>query len=91
MAIEDFTNKAKAFAEDAVDKAKDAAEKVGDFAEEHKEKIEDALKSDKAEEISDNILGGLANAANTVTGGKFADKVEDVRSNLDDKIGNEDD
>ena len=33
--------------------------------------------------------GIAADLANKVTGGKFADNVEDVRSNLDGKIGNE--
>lgn len=47
------------------------------------------LKSAQAEEISDTVLDGAANLANKVTGGKFADQVEDVRERLDDAIGSD--
>ncbi len=57
--------------------------KIGDLT----EKGKDALKGDKAESVSDSVLDGAANLANKVTGGKFEDEIEDVRKNLDDKIG----
>ncbi|MGO1848468.1 antitoxin [Microbacterium sp. JB110] len=47
------------------------------------------LNSDKAEEISDQVLDGAEGLANKVTGDKFADKVEGARDAADDKIGNE--
>lgn len=67
----------------------DLGKKAGDFMKEHGDKVQDALKSEKAEEISDGVLDTGANAANKVTGGKHADKIGDVRDNLDKKIGNE--
>lgn len=52
-------------------------------------KAKEAASSDKAEELSDNVLDGAENLANKLTGGKFADQVDDVRDNLDKRIGNE--
>lgn len=49
----------------------------------------DAVKSEQAEEISDNILDGAENLIDKVTGGKFAEQVDDVRDAIDKKIGNE--
>lgn len=68
--------------EDLVNKAKDA---LGENA----DKIQGLLKSEQAEEISDKVLDGAADAANKVTGGKFADKVEGARNAADGAIGNE--
>lgn len=68
--------------DDLVNKAKGL---IGDNA----ENVTGALKSEKAEEISDNILDGAADLANKVTGGKFADKVEDARAAADKAVGNE--
>lgn len=65
------------------------SKKAGDFAKENSAKINEALKSEQAEGISDKVLGGAAEFANKVTGGKHADKVQDMRDNLDGKIGNE--
>lgn len=76
-------------AEDITKKAEDLAKQAGEFVKDNADKIQDALKSEQAEGISDKILGGAADLANKVTGGKFADQVEDVRSNLDKQIGNE--
>lgn len=52
-------------------------------------KVDETLRSEQAESVSDKVLDGAANLANKVTGGKFADKVAEVRENLDSKIGNE--
>ncbi|ARC55746.1 hypothetical protein AS850_01475 [Frondihabitans sp. 762G35] len=52
-------------------------------------KVQDALKSDKAEEVSDSILDAVAGAADKITGGKFHDKIEDAKNAADDKIGNQ--
>lgn len=70
-------------------KAGDVAGQVGAFAKENTAKIEEALKSEQAEGISDKLLGGAADLANKVTGGKHADKIEEVRANLDKQVGNE--
>ena len=67
----------------------DLGKKASDFAKENSAKINDALQSEQAEGISDKLLGGAADLANKITGGKHAEKIEDVRANLDDKIGNE--
>jgi hypothetical protein len=54
------------------------------------DKAKGFLKSDKLEEVSDNVFDAVANAANKVTGGKFEDKIDGVRDTVDAKIGNED-
>lgn len=58
---------------------------LGGFA----DKAKDALQSEQAEEISDNILDGAEDLANKVTDGKFADQVEGVRDEADKHVGNE--
>lgn len=75
--------------EDLGAKAEQAAKQVGDLVNQNKDKVEAALKSEQAEGISDKVLDGAKDLFNKVTGDKFADQVEDVRKNLDDKIGNE--
>ena len=67
----------------------DMAKQAGDFVKQNADKVGEALKSEQAEGISDKLLEGAADLANKVTGGKHAAKIEDVRANLDDKIGNE--
>lgn len=54
-----------------------------------KEKVSDALNSDAAENVTDKVLDGAAGVANKVTGGKFADKIDEVRDSVDEKLGNE--
>lgn len=63
--------------------------KATDFAKNNSAKINEALKSEQAEGISDKVLDGAADFANKVTDGKHADKVQNMRDNLDGKIGNE--
>ncbi|WP_427868880.1 Rv0909 family putative TA system antitoxin [Leucobacter luti] len=67
----------------------DLGKKAGDFAKENAEKIDGAIHSEQAEGVSDRVLDGVANLANKVTGGKFADKVEEARDAADRQIGNE--
>ncbi|MBP1325333.1 hypothetical protein JOF28_000565 [Leucobacter exalbidus] len=62
---------------------------AGNFVKQNSDKINEAIKSKQAEGISDKLLDGAAGLANKVTGGKFADQVEDVRKNVDGQIGNE--
>lgn len=65
----------------------DIAKGAGDFLK--GDQIQDALKSEQAEEISDNVLDGVAGFANKLTGDKFADQVDGVRDEADKHIGNE--
>lgn len=58
---------------------------LGDFV----DKAKDALNSDKAEEVSDNVLDKASDAANKVTGDKFSDKIDDARDAADKHIGND--
>lgn len=64
-------------------------EELGKIASELGEKASGLLKSEHVEGISDAVLDGAAGLANTVTGGKFADQVEDVRNGLDGMIGDQ--
>lgn len=52
-------------------------------------KVKDALKSEKAEEVSDKLLDGVAKAANKVTGGKFEEQINDAKDKADKAVGNE--
>jgi hypothetical protein len=52
-------------------------------------KVKDALNSDKAEEVSDSILDAVAGAADTITGGRFHDRIDEARDAADKKIGND--
>ncbi|WP_430593374.1 antitoxin [Humidisolicoccus flavus] len=52
-------------------------------------KVTEALKSEKAENVSDNILDGVANAAKKVSGGKFDQQIDSARDSADKHIGNE--
>ncbi|PJJ71372.1 antitoxin protein of toxin-antitoxin system [Diaminobutyricimonas aerilata] len=51
------------------------------------ERVAKALKSEKAEGVSDKLLDGVAGAANKVTGGKHADKIDGARDAADKRIG----
>ncbi len=53
------------------------------------DKVKDALKSEKAEEISDKVLDGVADTVKKVTGGKFDEQVEGARAAADKAVGNE--
>lgn len=53
-------------------------------------KAQDALKSDKAEGISDKLLDGVANAVDKATGGKFDSKIDRARDAADQRIGTDD-
>lgn len=63
----------------------DITKKATDFL--NSDKTKDALRSEKAEDISDKVLGGGAGLADRVTGGKHSDKIEDLRESADKKIG----
>ena len=53
------------------------------------DKVQEALKSEQAEDISDNVLDGAEGLANKLTGGKFAEQVDGVRDEADKHVGNE--
>lgn len=65
----------------------DLGKKAKDFLED--EKVQDALRSERAEEVSDRILDGVRDAVDKVTGGKFEKQVDDARDAVDKKIGDE--
>ncbi|MFF8188987.1 hypothetical protein ACF044_17165 [Microbacterium sp. NPDC016588] len=56
--------------------------------EENREKIEEALKTEKAEEVSDKLLDGAADAVKKVVPAEHHAKVDEVRANVDKNIGN---
>ncbi|GAB3617191.1 hypothetical protein GCM10027416_17480 [Okibacterium endophyticum] len=65
----------------------DITKKAQDFLADNK--VQDALKSERAEDISDRVLDGVADAANKVTGGKHEEKINDARESADKRIGDQ--
>lgn len=78
MALDDFTKKAS-----------DLAAQASKLVQDNSEQIKNMLDSEQAEKISDTVLDNMTDLANKITGGKHAEKIEEVRNNLDGKIGNE--
>jgi hypothetical protein len=60
-----------------------------DFLEQNKDKIGEALKSDQAEDISDNVLDAAADFVKKVAPDSVDAQVDGVRDNVDKAIGNE--
>ncbi|EFG46373.1 hypothetical protein HMPREF0183_2342 [Brevibacterium mcbrellneri ATCC 49030] len=58
---------------------------LGDFA----DKAKDAVKSEQAEGVTDDVLDKGADFANDKTGGKFEDQVNQGRDAADGHLGNE--
>jgi len=56
--------------------------------EQNRDKIEEALKSEKAEEVSDKLLDGASEAIKKVVPTERHAKVDEVRENVDKNIGN---
>ncbi|TFD80985.1 Rv0909 family putative TA system antitoxin [Cryobacterium fucosi] len=65
----------------------DITKKAQDFLGDNK--VKEALNSEQAEGVSDKLLGGVADLANKVTGGKFDEQIEGARAAADEKIGDE--
>jgi len=65
----------------------DITKKAQDFLKDGK--VQDALKSEKSEGISDNILDAVAGAADKATGGKYSDKIAQAKEQADKKIGDQ--
>lgn len=63
----------------------DIAKKAQEFL--GSDKVKDALKSEKAEGVSDKVLDGVEDAVNKATGGKFRDQVGSAREQADKKVG----
>ncbi|GAB3577436.1 hypothetical protein GCM10027406_11840 [Leifsonia lichenia] len=53
------------------------------------DQVKNALKSEQAEDISDKLLDGVADAANKVTGGKFESQIDGARDAADKAVGTE--
>jgi prolyl oligopeptidase PreP (S9A serine peptidase family) len=67
----------------------DLGKKAQDFVTENKDKIDEALNSEQAEDISDKILDSVSDAAKKALPDEHDAKIDDVRDNLDGKIGTE--
>ena len=57
-------------------KAEEITDKAKAFVDANKDKIEEAVTSDKAEEVSDKIIHGLADGLKKVTGGRFDEQID---------------
>ncbi len=60
-----------------------------EFLEQNKDKIDDALKSEQAEGISDNVLDTAADFVKKVAPDSVDEHVDGVRDKIDGAIGNE--
>jgi len=54
------------------------------------QKAQDALKSKTAEGISDNVLNGVADTVDKLTGGRFDAQIDGARDAADKRIGTDD-
>ncbi|GAA4190245.1 hypothetical protein GCM10022288_19230 [Gryllotalpicola kribbensis] len=57
------------------------------FLDDAVDKAKDFLGTDQGEQVSDNVLAGVADKANDLTGGKFEDQIAQGRQTADDAIG----
>ena len=60
-----------------------------DFLEQNKDKINDAIKSEQAEDVSDNVLDAAAEFVKKVAPDSVDQHVDGVRDNIDKAVGNE--
>ena len=67
----------------------DIVNKGKEFLEQNKDKIDDALKSEQAEQISDNVLDTAADFVKKVAPDSVDQHVDGIRDNIDKSIGNE--
>jgi hypothetical protein len=63
----------------------DIAKKAQEFLKDPK--VESALKSEKAEGVSDKLLDAVAGAADKATGGKFRDQIDSAKAEADKRVG----
>ncbi|WP_431796603.1 hypothetical protein [Microbacterium enclense] len=66
----------------------DIINKGKQLLDQNRDKIEEALKSETAEEVSDKILDGAADAIKKVVPTEHHGKVDEVRENVDKNVGN---
>nr|WP_315266192.1 Rv0909 family putative TA system antitoxin [Microbacterium lemovicicum] len=59
------------------------------FLDQNKDKIDGALKSDKAEEVSDKVLDAAAEFVKKVAPDSVDEKVDGVRDSIDKSIGDQ--
>ncbi|MCX6501552.1 MAG: hypothetical protein NT132_03950 [Microbacterium sp.] len=55
----------------------------------NQDKIDAALKSERAEQISDKLLDGAAGGADKLSAGKYAEQIAKARERADKSIGTE--
>ena len=67
----------------------DVVNKGKDFLEQHKDQIDKTLKSEQAEGVSDKVLDAAAEFVKKVAPDSVDAKVDEVRDNVDRRIGNE--
>lgn len=67
----------------------DLVNKGKDLIDQNKDKISDALKDEKAEDISDKVLDGASDLAKKVAPEQHHDKIDSARDAADKAIGNE--
>lgn len=67
----------------------DLVNKGKQFLDDNKDKIQDALKSEKAEEVSDNVLNTAAEFVKKVAPDSVDEKIDGVRDSIDKSIGTE--
>ena len=60
-----------------------------EFLEQNKDKIDDVIKSDQAEDVSDNVLDAAADFVKKVAPDSIDQHVDGVRDSVDKAIGNE--
>lgn len=60
-----------------------------EFLDQNKDKIEETLKSDQAEDVSDNVLDAAADFVKKIAPDSVDEQIDGVRDNIDSKIGNE--
>ncbi|WP_298944499.1 Rv0909 family putative TA system antitoxin [uncultured Microbacterium sp.] len=60
-----------------------------DFLEQNKAKIDEVIKSDQAEDVSDNVLDAAAEFVKKVAPDSVDAHVDGVRDNIDKAVGNE--
>ena len=60
-----------------------------EFLEQNKDKIDDVIKSDQAEDVSDNVLDAAADFVKKVAPDSIDQHVDGVRDNIDKAVGNE--
>ncbi|MEL5992355.1 hypothetical protein ACOKGD_13075 [Microbacterium phosphatis] len=68
--------------DDVVNQGKEAFEQ-------NKDKLQDALRSAKAEGVSDEVLDKVSDFAKGVLPDSLNDRIDEVRKNIDGAIGNE--